>query len=145
MKMKQNDYLFIAMNNLKTAQKTLQIEEYDATAFYSQQCIEKALKFLLETSKVDMDLKTHNLRTLYRKVETLLPNIKKYKTYIGDISDFYFNSRYPGEDFYIPTKIEAQDAFITAQAVFNMVYNLVENKNEFPNALSTSTTSLFNN
>lgn len=132
MRIRKGDYLDIALDNLKTARNCLSINESSATAFYSQQCIEKTFKFYIENLKDETDLKTHNLRTLYRRVVKTLPKLSKYKEEIGDVSDYYFNTLYPGDDYYKPTKLDAQNAYTAAEAVFLQVYNLVDNKEEFP-------------
>lgn len=128
---KDNDYLDIAYHDLISSIKTLDIKEYRVTAFYAQQCIEKSFKFLIENINIEQNLKTHNLRTLYRVVQDYLPKLSQYRLVIGDISDFYFNSRYPGDDFYVPNAKEAEEYYSTAKIVFLEVLNYVSNKEKF--------------
>lgn len=77
-----------------------------AVVFYSQQACEKILKHYLQLKlKNDVELtsllKSHKLRRLSTAAE--IEALWQYRADLADLQDAYFEGRYPGEDYTLPT------------------------------------------
>ena len=79
-----------AIERLKTEQGLSNI-----VAFHAQQAIEKSLKAIFEEKGIDF-VKTHNLQSLYLKIENLLP-FQVDELIISELDRLYIDSRYPTE------------------------------------------------
>lgn len=67
---------------------------------------------------------THSLRRLFRAVN--LDGLEAYKAQLYELSDAYFNTRYPGEDYWEITQAEASSLCTVAAAVVGMVEAEIE-------------------
>ena len=81
-----------------------EISWYNQFAAECQQVVEKMMKALVETFS-DMDLpdslfKTHNLRRLAQVINSKYPDLVDEQK-VAWIEDFYFDARYPGDDFIV--------------------------------------------
>lgn len=108
-----NNYYDLALNDRKWLLRSLQWDEddiYNRQAVDCQQVVEKVLKGLVETAELPAReiaelLKTHNLKKLGLVVN------KEFGKYL-DISDlaylkdYYFEARYPGDNFICVSKEE---------------------------------------
>lgn len=105
--MAENDYLF-AVGSMKTGEFT---GNFNVTASLFAQSGEKFLKAVIEKGfPGDQDavrlLRSHNLRALHNKILT------KYEMNADSVEckwlgDFYYDARYPGDDFVLVTEEDA--------------------------------------
>lgn len=105
--MARNDYLF-AKSSIETGRM---LGNFNVTTSLFAQSGEKFLKAVLELkfledSEVMRLLHSHNLRALYNKIST------KYKLSVSSmeckwLGDFYYDARYPGDDFVLTTEADA--------------------------------------
>jgi HEPN domain-containing protein len=64
-------------------------------AFHAQQAIEKSLKAVIEENGIAF-IKTHNLQTLYMKIEELIP-FSVDERIISELDRLYIDTRYPSD------------------------------------------------
>jgi len=128
-----NSYLAIALRNIKTNRKLLGWGDYNDSARYSQQVVEKTLKHLLETTNdvsVTKFFKLHNLSKLYSEVENrnikTLPQVDK--DILAVLTDYYYDTNYPGDNFVLIKKEEAERAYKFAK---NFIFEVVQSSEEF--------------
>lgn len=88
--MGSSDWLEKAEHDLNTAKINLEQRVYDASAFFCQQAVEKALKALYIEKHSEL-IKTHDLNFLGKKVGLPGDLLKA----CNRISTFYVESRYP--------------------------------------------------
>jgi len=86
----ETEWLKKAAHDLNTAEINLNQKVYDASAFFCQQAIEKALK-ALHIKKFGSLVKTHDLHFLGQKVGLPADLLKS----CDEISSFYVETRYP--------------------------------------------------
>lgn len=109
--MAENDRLF-AKGGMRTCEE---LGVYNSVASISSQSAEKYLKAIVEraftedTTELNALLHTHNLRALYRKV------VSRYELQVTSkdcvwIGGFYYDTRYPGDNFIVVTKEECEEA-----------------------------------
>jgi HEPN domain-containing protein len=85
-------------HDLTIAQHTLQLEQncpYDMICFHAQQCVEKYLKALLSSHRIDFP-KTHDVTELL----ALLPTTARLglrPEELADLNPYAIEGRYPGE------------------------------------------------
>lgn len=125
-------YAEIAENNLLWAKHGLAIGEkigqYNTVVIEAQQSAEKFMKgfitdYININHQYDKDLVTHNLRKLaliindFTQTKTLDPVKCKY------LGDWYFDARYPGENYTeITDKEEAERCIQIAEAIRDALY-----------------------
>jgi len=96
-------------------------------AFHAQQCLEKALKAILEEKNVSI-LKSHDLIRINNlaKEYILLPDLYTLKF----LNELYVDSRYPGDLGLLPNgKPSFKEANLLveyAELVFRMIFNYLE-------------------
>ena len=95
----QGSYGYIAEKDLATAKKILDLSPQHS-AFLSQQSVEKILKQALQETGISAyDLfKTHTLKKLARNLHEF--NLDNFLVDLTDLTDVYFNTRYPGEEYW---------------------------------------------
>lgn len=114
--MANNDYLF-AKAGMQTGDK---LGNYNVVASLCSQACGKYMKAVLELCFSDREellklLHSHNLRSLYNVI------ITKYELSISSkdckwVGDFYFDARYPGDDFICVNNDDAEECLrITEQ------------------------------
>jgi len=64
-------------------------------AFHAQQAIEKSLKAIIEENGI-VFIKTHNLQTLFMKIEELIP-FSVNERIISELDRLYVDARYPND------------------------------------------------
>lgn len=110
-------WLIKANNDLKVAESLLKLPERqlvtEAVCFHAQQAVEKFLKAFLITANIEFG-RTHNLEYL---LELCIRVDKDFKPVeIGHLTFYAIEVRYPDE-FYVPTKIEADASVKIASKV----------------------------
>ena len=95
-----NTYLAIAKNDYQYALAVRNLGFNNNAGFTCVNTVEKLFKSVIELTVPDCHslLRSHNLRNLYRSIRDII----KLDISEGDLaimSDFYFDTRYPGDDF----------------------------------------------
>ncbi len=112
-----------AREDLDTAEANRQIKKYYASAFFSQQCAEKALKAVY-MKKFDDLAKVHDLNFLGQKVGVPIQLLEGCRR----LSRAYIESRYPGELKNPAQKFsgkEADECIEIAEEVFKWAKKMV--------------------
>ena len=118
-----------ADGDLKIGKDEMAVDEpvTDAVCFHMQQCCEKYLKAFLIFHGEEVP-KTHNLAALVSRCANLEGDFQKLiDSDIDYLTDFAVDVRY-GEEFYIPSLYEANQAVIVAETVRNFVLKKFEGK-----------------
>lgn len=112
-----NSYYSRAVSDLLYAEAGMEIgkkvNDFNNVAALCAQSAEKFLKSIIESGFSSDDdcirlLKTHNLRSLYNKIRTkfeLTVSSKDCKW----LGDFYFDARYPGDNFVVVNEDDASE------------------------------------
>ena len=108
----KNTYIDIAENDLEYLEAVLKTGNtfYNQLAVQCQQVAEKFLKgyldnLLLEEDVTDL-LRKNNMKKIAARLNELKPNLKLDTVGLAYLTDFYFDARYPGDDFYTVSKEE---------------------------------------
>lgn len=108
----RNTYLDIAENDLEYLESVLKTGSryYNQLSVQAQQVAEKYLKGYLERLAVDEDvsdlLRKHNMKRIASRLNELYPRLGLDTVGLAYLTDFYFDARYPGDDFYTVTEKE---------------------------------------
>ncbi len=108
----KNTYIDIAQNDLEYLETVLKTGNtfYNQLAVQCQQVAEKFLKGYLDNLLVEEDgadlLRKHNMKKIAAKLNELNPYLKLDTVGLAYLTDFYFDARYPGDDFYTVSKEE---------------------------------------
>lgn len=92
--------------------------------FLAQQMVEKYLKGLLIFYNLSFP-KTHDLLELETLIININSKIKNYETELDLLSNYYIETRYPG-DYPEITSIEADQAFEAAQRIKDFVLGQID-------------------
>lgn len=123
---KPGTYGHIAQKDLDGAIRTAAIFP-SGSGVYAQQAVEKMLKQYLKEVLYCSDenlLRTHNLRRLFKAVG--ISGLDQYKAQLYELSDAYFNTRYPGEDYWVLTATEAEELCAVATVILSIVETEIE-------------------
>ena len=108
----KNTYIDIAENDLEYLETVLKTGNtfYNQLAVQCQQVAEKFLKgyldnLLLEEDVTDL-LRKNNMKKIAARLNELKPDLKLDTVGLVYLTDFYFDARYPGDDFYTVSKEE---------------------------------------
>lgn len=108
----KNNYLDIAKNDLEYLESVLAGGStfYNQLSVQCQQVAEKYLKGYLDKIFVEEDvsdlLRKHNMKKMASKLNAWSSGLSLDTIGLAYLTDFYFDSRYPGDDFYTVTKEE---------------------------------------
>lgn len=127
MGMAENDYLY-AKAGMDICQ---QLGNYNSVAAGCAQAAEKYLKALAEICLVeDPDgvavMKTHNLRTLVNKLKEYLPEAPLNSKDCKWLGDFYFEARYPGDNFVVVNEEDARECIRITEDIRRIVAEELE-------------------
>ena len=106
----RNTYLDIAENDLQYLESVLDMGNtfYNQLAVQCQQVAEKYLKGYLDKVFVDEDvadlLRRHNMKKIASKLNEMRTGMELDTIGLAYLTDFYYDARYPGDDFYNVTK-----------------------------------------
>ncbi len=106
----RNTYLDIAESDLQYLESVLSMGStfYNQLAVQCQQVAEKYLKGYLDKIFVDEDvadlLRKHNMKKIASKLNTVKSGLDLDTIGLAYLTDFYYDARYPGDDFYNVTK-----------------------------------------
>lgn len=108
----KNTYLDIAENDLQYLEAVLKTGNtfYNQLAVQCQQVAEKFLKGYLDRMLLEEDvselLRKNSLKKIAAKLNDIKPELKLDTIGLAYLTDFYFDARYPGDDFYTVSKEE---------------------------------------
>lgn len=123
-----NDYYEIAINDLLFLEHNLNVPSYNVLALQSQQITEKALKSVLELVAVGNEckavLQSHNLKNMYTMIHEVVPSFELNRSDLALLKDYYYDAKYPGENFVRVTKEACQECI-------NIMYDVLEQVNQF--------------
>lgn len=108
----KNTYLDIAENDLQYLEAVLKTGNtfYNQLAVQCQQVAEKFLKGYLDRMFLEEDvselLRKNSLKKIAAKLNDIKPELKLDTIGLAYLTDFYFDARYPGDDFYTVSKEE---------------------------------------
>ncbi len=136
---KMNSYLGIADNDLMYLRTMLEVSGksgyFNPIAIQSAQVVEKSLKAVAEIKLVDNDeinslLKTHNLRKIAQALNTVdgIPQIDLVRCKF--VGDFYFDARYPGDDFVVVDYDTAVYCIEYAEEINRLAHQVLDNSIE---------------
>ncbi len=122
----ENDYLY-TKNGFAFCE---QIGNYNNVTAGCSQSAEKYLKAILELLfSEDADvltlMKSHNLRAILNKIKEKydFPVSSKDCKWLGD---FYFDARYPGDNFLVTTKEDAEEALSILENIREAASEIIE-------------------
>lgn len=108
----KNTYIDIAENDLEYLEAVLKTGNtfYNQLAVQCQQVAEKFLKGYLDNLFLEEDvadlLRKNNMKKIAARLNELKPDLKLDTVGLAYLTDFYFDARYPGDDFYTVSKEE---------------------------------------
>ena len=108
----KNTYIAIAENDLEYLEAVLKTGNtfYNQLAVQCQQVAEKFLKGYLDNLFLEEDvadlLRKNNMKKIAARLNELKPDLKLDTVGLAYLTDFYFDARYPGDDFYTVSKEE---------------------------------------
>lgn len=107
----ENNYLSIANNDFEYYKHMKEYKYYNNTASLCQQICEKLLKAVIEQviPNACNELRTHNLKKLFDLVKSEISIEREYYLFLGTLTDYYYNARYPGDDF---VNVSEEDAML---------------------------------
>lgn len=120
--MAENDYLY-AKAGMDICR---QLGNFNAIASGCSQAAEKYLKALAERCLVDDPegisvLKTHNLRTIVNKIKQEIPSIELNSKDCKWLGDYYFDARYPGDNFVAVNEEDALECLRITEEIREIV------------------------
>lgn len=120
----KNDYYEIAYNNLLYLQATLGLPFYNDIVVLAQQVAEKMLKSVVERVSAESIplMHSHNLRALYDSVRVQYKEPALDRGALSMLKDYYFDAKYPGENFVTVTKEECAECLETMYQVIEYVH-----------------------
>lgn len=118
----QNDYYAIACNDLDYLQMTIDSPFYNNIAAQCQQTAEKLLKSVAEICVTDKNvLNSHHLRRLNEEIKAAGIDLGLCNKDLALLKDYYYDARYPGEDFVNVTKEECAEGVSIMNQIFEAV------------------------
>ena len=129
--MAENDYLY-AKAGMEVCR---QLGNYNSVASGCAQAAEKYLKALAEICLVDDEdgvtvLKTQNLRTLVNRIKEHFPKIALDSRDCKWLGDFYFDARYPGDNFVLVNEEDAGECLRITGELREIVIGALEQLND---------------
>ena len=129
----KNSYFSLAFNDLRYLLRYDPDDEYsyNKVAVEAQQVVERTLKGIVEKcDAIQMDTKvkllgTHNLRRLGTELNEHY-NMNLSITDLAYLKDFYFEARYPGDNFIIVTRTDRDKCMRIVREVLSAVLHLCD-------------------
>lgn len=135
MEAKINSYYGMAYNDYCYAKAGMQVGEqlgnYNGVAALCAQSAEKYLKALLEVTFADEALNllhSHNLRAITNKLKEVYPDLTLSTKDMKWLGDFYFDARYPGDNFIEVNKEDALECLRLTEELQKIITTLLEQK-----------------
>lgn len=126
----KNDYYHIAMNDLEYLNAVKELPFYNQHCILCQQIGEKMLKHIVHISYSGDDrdkiLKTHSLRTIYRAIRKEIPGFSLPEEELANLTDYYFDVKYPGIDFFSATEEDFQKCYSSMMKIVVEVNRILQ-------------------
>jgi HEPN domain-containing protein len=109
-----------------------QINDFNGVASISAQSAEKFMKSIIESKCFNADssiLKSHNQRKLLMEIKDVYDKCPLSEKDYKWLGDFYFDARYPGDDFIIVTEEQAIECLALTNRLKDWI-DLIEKKEE---------------
>lgn len=123
----KDDYYSIGLYDLDSAALNYKFSRYNTGGTLAQQAIEKLLKSVVPlvcTTDVENLQRGHNLVVIYKAIHENLSTFVLDLNKLRYIKDFYYDTRYPGENFEWITKEECSIACDYMYTVLEVVNNV---------------------
>ncbi len=130
----KNTYLDIAENDLQYLESLLKIKStfYNQLAVQCQQVAEKFLKGYLDKILVEEDvselLRKHNMKKIASRLNEIEPELDLDTIGLAYLTDFYYDARYPGDDFYTVTEEDFKKCLSVMYDTVNKLKNKLTNQ-----------------
>lgn len=114
------------MDDYKTLIDLIPLKRYNHIAVFSQQVVEKLLKhivyeFCVGEEGADTALNKHNLRKLHSIIMNRGIDLGIDRKDLTFIEDYYFEARYPGDNFIVVNEFDANECVDIVEFVKNKV------------------------
>ena len=137
METKINSYYGMAYNEYCYAKAGMQVGEqlgnYNGVAALCAQSAEKYLKAVLEITFSEEALgllHSHNLRAITNKLKEIYPDLPLSTKDMKWLGDFYFDARYPGDNFVEVNKDDALECLRLTEDLAQKVTILLEQNDQ---------------
>lgn len=137
METKINSYYGMAYNDYCYAKAGMQVGEqlgnYNGVAALCAQSAEKYLKAVLEITFSEEALgllHSHNLRAITNKLKEVYPDLPLSTKDMKWLGDFYFDARYPGDNFIEVNKDDALECLRLTEDLAQKVTILLEQNDQ---------------
>ena len=119
----KNDYYSIACNDYRFLLRILDCGFYNQMAVECQQICEKALKSILVCVNPNAKsvINSNNLKQIYSAINEEKDEINLDIAKLALLKDYYFDARYPGDNFTNVSKNEFEIAYLALIDVLNEV------------------------
>lgn len=133
---KLNSYFGMGINDYMYAKAGVSVGDelgnYNGVASMASQSAEKLLKAVIEQCFDDDEsiaiLHSHNLRALLNRIKEKYPNIELDTKECKWLGDFYFDARYPGDNFVTVNKEDAVECIKINEQIIKVVKEILENE-----------------
>jgi HEPN domain-containing protein len=124
-------FLYIAKKDLSRAKIMYTAKDYSASGRFSEQVVEKCLKSFIEKNGEASDymlMSLHKPRRLYERcIELGLSELSdKEVSILSKLSDYYYDTNYPGNSYFELTEAQSAEALQLAEKIYNLFSNLKE-------------------
>ena len=108
----RNSYYSIACDEFMYFRDSVNVNYCNPAAAQAQQIVEKMLKSVAELVCTDIEhlMKSYNLRALYDEIHKVDAQFILDRNALSTLKDYYFDARYPGDNFVVVTPEELQEA-----------------------------------
>lgn len=111
-----NDYNFLFNDVRRTSSNN------NNCATIAQQICEKLLKSIAGLKCADITiLRTHNLKRIYDVIKDEISISRENYLFLSTLSDFYFDARYPGDDFVLVSDEDIEMSFDVTKELHKVV------------------------
>ena len=125
----ENNYLSIALNDYEYALRSRYPGFNNNIVSQYQQVCEKLLKYVITCTVPQSDLlRSHNLKRLYDVVKQEIVISRESELFLSVLTDFYFDARYPGDDFVNVSDEDTDFAYKTMVELHDSVIKWNESK-----------------
>lgn len=104
--------------------------DYNGVAAMCAQAAEKYLKAILEQCIIEEDvislLHSHNLRSILNRIKKVYTDFDISSKDIKWLGDFYFDARYPGDNFIVVSEEDAMECLDIVEDLERKVRDLLE-------------------
>lgn len=124
-----NDYYSIACDDLRCMQFLIDGGFYNQLSAGAQQVAEKMLRSVMELVVPPDDaaqrvMRGHNLKQIYDRIHEQMPDFILDRHALASLKDYYYDTKYPGDNFVNVTREECNDNL-------QIVYAAVQEVNRF--------------